>query len=1502
MGSVLVDIAVGVFNIIRFFFAVLSFALGLASMAVPWRIAPGVATLGGTKNINDWIVRNWGMLLLSILDVITIVPFCVTLCTWRNWQMVRGMWKKWDDRCLAKGFLHYNFDIRGKIWKYFLRFLSDIPFIIMTIISTVMVWRAPIFYAHLAKGVREKASASERRTQIMLDTIIGIADIILVPVGLLILLTCYRVKETYNKVKGVDCDTTDLEDTLAMVCKQRTEVLKQGAFIFVDAFHLLLLLVTCVLLIRIPAVYRDIRTESSINSKVFGKISRRNFLLSFRELLALVLYIIMFPFIYRFYLALSSALEKCADQADPRPHCQITKVVPEFLQKGFKLHIEGHKTPDLPAFTKTRLFVRDDALWKNVSNTMGSTVATIAKGFLPYKVTINNEDFVENKVDFKTTIHFDIKASKKGIVKGIRKIGESTVGRFDIEWGKCAGTLMSLKFRLGSLCDCANDDTPEADRELELHEQYEPSLDVRDTTSAAIFLVSKPIPGALFCDTMAAPAFIQFLNFLTDIIALVLFILIHLVPWRAYTMYRSMSLSTEQQDRFVVAKTIKKLNKALRETEAELETSYTMVDDKVKNRRLAPYSQYGYYWYHSYMNDDGNCRSHADFCRFMRYLIKGHDKLVKLGCSEAAKEMRMYILSLLRSHCSHILQAWEKARYVGTLLSDKEETKSSIWARFGFGTGETANLDSLCSWLTNLRDAMGVKKEEDPEVFLVDPSGECTQLSVQMAYKEAMRIKEREKTTRDNIRSALSSIVTDIEASYPSISCKGIKPSKKAIYIAVKDFATDLAALICILLVVCTLYRIPVLVRSLRDSYSFHHTAFTNAMEIPMDLLYLLKALFVFAGIRNIISFPVAVFEYTLQCRTYEAARKVVDYYFELVVYDWLQLLGRIFSCESLKWIFGGVGVGFLTPGVLVEALILRGDSVACCSGVIIVLTSGWLYGWAGASVAKLLPDGQRELSFGLYYGVLAALMLAYFLSTALSSSELKSSVRVTHSRFVRPNWFNSLQFIYAFMEGLWAVALVGRLYPESDLHAFFRAVLLDFDASDGYPLGTYIAIVAIGAYYVLVALPIIVMALNMSTKICEYNSWVFFMGLLSQGLQLLIVFNATNVLFCDETEGYEGGTFAPFGDVIHCYYDTKHITLAALSMLGFAFYSLTTIMKIPEYTTSYSTMLDIVFVELYESLVRFGIMCIGVMAVVLRHYNDATVAAVLAGLVWCTMWTLFYPSLFSATSHVCSVQLFTVWRIACYAMAAASVVAIRVNQSSGSAVTFSVFAVLLAGVAAGFAWKMMQMYKEDIVGLEVTPEQVQQDLRALHKAMREKGALASGLSDAAWEGMVQGNTRASPLALCLMQLEHHARLSHLHAVFLSTRAEWYTGLWKLVDDDDMRRDFMYKLRYKDFDDEFFWACNCCCDDDHDYRETNKRLVDSVEDISTLNTYLQRFKNSIISDSEVAADDDDDDDESKAEHDDQAYEIQDEGGAGMVRGHSEEMAPAAAADDGDAAV
>eukprot|EP01064_Diplonema_japonicum_P026912 TRINITY_DN3851_c2_g1_i1.p1 TRINITY_DN3851_c2_g1~~TRINITY_DN3851_c2_g1_i1.p1 ORF type:complete len:1492 (+),score=343.43 TRINITY_DN3851_c2_g1_i1:58-4533(+) len=1436
--NVLVEIAKGVFLILRIFFALLSTIVGLASFIVPWRIVPGILTMADSENhdLNEWIICMWGLFMFTIFEIFSLIVFVLTLFTWRNVRMVRKIRKKWKNTCISDLSLHYNYKTRLAVWGQFFSFIRDIPFFIMILLSTAMIWRAPFFYDHLISGWKKGVSGDKRREQIFVDTMIGIADIFLIPVGLLVLLTGYRVRETIQKVKDVDDDTRfqadDFGDELRRFLYRRLVVLVQGGLVVCDFFHLLLLIVACLLVIRLPAIYKALK-NMPCESSAFWTICRTNFMFAFRELFALLCYVIMLPFIYRFYLALSKALERCAKQADPRPHCHVTAVVPEFLNKGFKLHITGTKTPDLCSFSNTKIFARDPALWKIVEDKMGSAVATIGKGFLPFKVAVDDKDFEEGKTEFSTTVHFDIKAGKKGIVNGINKIGGMVETKVDVEFGKHEGTLMSMKFRLGSLAEAANDENPGTELDLfEVNDDY----DVTDTTSAEILRDAKPIPGELFCDTMAVPAFIEFAYFLSDILALILFLLIHLVPWRAYTMYRSMSLSKEQLQLFLAAKEVKKLRKTLDATEKEIEKSYQMIDTKVKSGMFHTYRVF--YWYNTYTYGDNMCEDHKWFVSFVQGIIDTVMKLEKLGSADAAKELRQYALSALTSHYVHIQACREQARFMMSFDPIVKTNVKYYMTNYTFdGAGE---------WVISLRNQLGVTSFQDPAGTQAKDRAPASQLSVQQAYAESQRVKAHEVKARENSRSALTDITTRLAAELPGLSCK-VKPSKKAVFVAVKEFAVDVAAVFCVLFVVLTLYRIPVLWRTMRKTYSFHRTAFSNALEIPYDFLYLLKSIIIILCIRNMFSFPACVLEYTLQERTYEAARKVVDYFFNMAVGDILSLLFRIFSCESLKWVVGGIAVGFFTPGVLVEHLIFGSDSAGCFSGLIVVIVSGWLYGWSGAIVGSLLPDGKTALSFGLYYGVLGGVLLVFLLVSALSSSEIKESVRLTHSRFLRLNWFNGLQMLYAAIEALWAVALVGRLFPSSDLYSFFRAVLLDIDASDGYPLGVYVTMGAMGAYYILVALPIIVMALSSETTIYKHNSWVFCMGLLSQGMQLLITFNLTQLLFCDSRDGFEGGVLTPFSDTIHCYYDTKHITLAAFSTLGFSFYSLTTVMKIPEYTTSHSTMLDIIFVELYEALIRFGIVVMGVLAVATRDSIDATVGVTIGGMLWCIGWTLCYPYVFNV-DHVCSVRMYTMWRTACYSMAAASIIALRVNKDSSSIVTFVIFAVLLAGIAAVFIWKMYNMYHEAVIGLEVTPEQVQQDLHSLHGLMVSKGSLARGLSHGQWEAMVSGNTRASKLALCVMQLEHHTKLSHMHPVFLTQRFEWYKDMWQLVDDDDVRRDFYYRLRDSWYFYEFFWGCGC---DASPPTASNARIVDSVQDISTLNTLLQRFKNGLVGDDDI---------------------------------------------------
>ena len=547
---------------IRLLAAAVSFPFGVVGTLPPWRLRTGLrqwARAAGEssfgKMLNRFTAKNAAMFLVFILDALTIPVGAVASVTWRSPQMWTDFADEFDsdddDDIL-------DFDRRFVFWKGFVLFITDVPFGLMGMLNTVMVWHAPFFYTHLYREYRRVQADSsgpdfEWRSLVFLETLTGLAEILLLPFGLLIAVTGYRVLPTleswrYVRDRRRSGDRATVVVQVADALMLRAQVLYHGANVLLDFFYLLMAVWTTALVVRVPALVADVR-EAARGSATWRPLIRdvrkavlHNFLRSFRELAGTLAYLVLLPTGYRFLAALTSAREKSGSMADPACHTRLTSAVPEILKRGgVKVHIKGSKPKDL-VFTTAKLYLRGEAFWDKVADSQGAGLTMVGKAFLPFDlcptkagkhVVLKTEDFKEGSTEFETTLHFELQSSKRCILRKVGEIGRDVFATIVVEFGSAHdGTLFDVCSTLGNFVDCS-----EEGRSLPVQPASANTLCISTQSSAE--LRKPPVEGPLFCDVMTAPALLQLVYFLGDLCALVLFVLLHLFPWRAWSLYHS---------------------------------------------------------------------------------------------------------------------------------------------------------------------------------------------------------------------------------------------------------------------------------------------------------------------------------------------------------------------------------------------------------------------------------------------------------------------------------------------------------------------------------------------------------------------------------------------------------------------------------------------------------------------------------------------------------------------------------------------------------------------------------------------------------------------------------------------------------------------------------------------------------------------------------------------------------------------------------------------------
>eukprot|EP01060_Flectonema_neradi_P036370 TRINITY_DN6976_c0_g3_i2.p1 TRINITY_DN6976_c0_g3~~TRINITY_DN6976_c0_g3_i2.p1 ORF type:complete len:1544 (+),score=194.48 TRINITY_DN6976_c0_g3_i2:62-4693(+) len=1456
LGGLLVNLAKGILWVLRIILAAVSFVLGLCSCFVPWRIPSLTHYCKDVKNINDFTVVGFCLMGCSLLDVLTSILFVLTLPTWR----MPRMFSKFKNHCEFPGSI-YKPHNREAVLTSFGYFLSDLPFIFMAILTHIAFWRIILLWGkirhspdewknsvwdvfkiavtdipcgivaillvlipwRLRKAIRltNKKSDDEYawKKVVLIQFAKGLTELILVPFMIPVLLTGYRVKNTWNLLKKLQ--DTDEEDSSER-CDIKLSIMREGCMVFIDFGCLILVILTVFMVLRISALIHFFRNkEPGKPLEQPRKEILRNFLLSFRELLALLVYFVLLACPYRFWFAFSSTKDASSSAADPRPHTVVSTMRVEYPSEGgIKIHLCGTKLANLQ-FKTAKLYIKGDDFWKALGG-----MSTIAKTFLPLKLgadVLKVEDFCTQDTEFETTLHFKV-AKEKVFRKHITEtVGSSQSLHIAVEFDNQSGTLFDLTFVLGELLR-GPEHSVTVSQPVFLFDSSQ--------TSDALRSAAKKVPGQLVCDVMAMPAFIQFGFMLVDFLALFLFIALHLVPTRVYTLYRRILLGNAEaiaRDKLIAARN--KLAKALRRRPMALGSASQIIDKRAKDCNLGCFritdshdNGFSYYYYRPYYS--GEEKNKPEIYHFVKELNKATASISSLQLEEAT--------SLLKAFEAFTTATTTAMSYYAVSVAEHYRlTHGSKCVFTGSDTTTARNLDSILSQLWSCDDRL--------ELDVVSKGGKntlrtkATTFTAQRAYLDYVKA----QTTADETFSALLKEL-DKPISAGSLSCKRFSPPavKSEVFRTTKEFGMDVAALLAAILVACTVYRLPVMLKELYNCRSgeVRKTIYSNLGEIPIDFLYLLKALVVIAFLRNAIPMLTDVLQQGTEKKSFAACRRVVDHYLYLTAYDIHLLLAFVLCWNTIAWGMGCAVFGFLLPGVMFTWVLFGKPGEGCCETLSVLLGTAWFYGFPIVAGVTLLGDGNQTAVFGAIFGVLA-LFLFIFTVSWIRTTEAEE-LEIVHGIFLRWNWFNGLQFAYTTVECIQMVGLLVLSYYKdgsTDLsdfvYDFFKASLVYFPEEG--TMSITIALCLAMTFYFVAAVPVTALAVESNAQIVTHNGWVFLMELLSQGCLPLIIYQLTDYVMCEPAEFCWSG---------------EHRRLGTFTLLVLVFYIIASYAKPPEYTTSHCNLLDCVFVEGYAQVAKYSLIGVTIVSVALRDNTSMVFVAVAIHCVWTLFWTMAYPRVFSV-SRVCSSDFYTWFKIVGYS---AVLIVCSFIQHGIAGLAISGGVVL---ISCAISYKFGFAHDDD---MRRSPEQLQSDLLTLYEDLKTNDCLAKSFTESKkWKGSVKGCIRVSQLAGLIVQLEESILYQHLDPMFLTMRPGWKSSLSKYITSEDTRGyfdddDYYYGYYWWDPCLHFFLGFLCCWRSMTGFSsscggtdELNDKVANTPEAFADLHTKFQQLRNGV---------------------------------------------------------
>eukprot|EP00756_Hemistasia_phaeocysticola_P039361 Hpha_TRINITY_DN16810_c2_g1::TRINITY_DN16810_c2_g1_i2::g.150800::m.150800 len=1315
----------------------------------------------------------------------------------------------------------------------------------MLVLTTVMVWRAPFSWKRLIRNQRAGSDPWHKtgcRALIFEEFLKGITDVFSIPFLLLIYGTCYRVSFLHHEKHEEDINNTD-EHT--RVLRKKLVEARHALLVIFDAFFAVFALLGALTLIRIQPMVSEWREIKEERDDWSVAAQRRRWalmqpFLGVRDWLAVLGFLVLLCSVYRGVNAVQKLREKCSNQADPSPHVRLTSVIPEFPRKGFKMHIEGVKTPDLE-FKKAALYLRDERFWEVVQGLFPSLTG-FAKMMLPYQLVpgvLNPEAFRAGETDVSTTLHWDIPAAKDTIRGMLKDLGSAVVP-VEVEFDGHKGMLFTLHVRADEVLRCADQECS-----VNLDHQFSPGA-----TSAGMFAKAVPVPGAPLFTVLWQVVLLEFGMLMADVLAAVLFLLLHLIPWRTYHMYTRMREDAATRDaRKAIAAADAVLEWGQKRREV-INLTLSRLERRIKNREVpVPADKdesYPLLYRHNYFDTSQvfivTSQGNGDAREFVDTVTDLLDKSKCLDPGEAGDAVRCIVRNDVRTVTVHWAAAYAHLTHAG--VHSQRDVDATELAKDNFPLAH-----QLAGKLELTVDSLFLPPQhaaEDAD-FAAPAAPADPESTVDPMYNQAFAARRQLEAST---ASCMRQVAAAKEKSKAAITCagqchggQGFSHARSVIYKEVVEFGYDVLAVVSTVLVFVSVYRTYTLLHTMCDSKDRRKTAVWNLGQVFVDVTYLVRFVLIIVALRHALHMPLDLVGWVVEQRSFRAARQVISFYFAAVVQDIMQMLSFLFAWRFFKTTLACAVFGVFSPAFLLDHVILASEGSKCAAGFVLIAGTALMWGLPFL-VAYGIAPGSASSGLGLFYGVLGVLCLAS-LGTALRLQDSRvAGVTGVVARYVRLGWFNLMQYLYIVLECAFLVAAVYREAPlatpwREEVQKASQYLLLDFGqdwVTGGVRFGFWAAVAVVGAWYLIGSIPVV------TTRILpevfdgrddesSSQAWVFVMGLLGKGVFLVVLWNLAAIMNCSNQDECWSGTHQKYG---------------VLALLCTLLYVTTTNARIPLYSDKKCTVMDVRFVELYEAGLGTvtGAAITGAAFMSLGGYGTSEVAwVVLSAGVFGVLWTALYPV------SVCSVRTVAVWKALGYASVALSAGAALYADSSGSEpdtvsrVFFVASFALPLAVSIGNSIVVRCVRPEE--SAEVTPEELQGELIRTAAALQAVGALSPQFRLSTFRRQVRSSIRASPLALQAMKLEDAARSYVLRNVFLGSRSSWYQKMWKLVQPHDDQRDFSRHLMSWE---EAWWEmyCDCFCDCGHNKRDRREEPeVHEQKDMQVLQELIQSFANGI---------------------------------------------------------
>lgn len=706
-------------------------------------------------------------------------------------------------------------------------------------------------------------------------------------------------------------------------------------------------------------------------------------------------------------------------------------------------------------------------------------------------------------------------------------------------------------------------------------------------------------------------------------------------------------------------------------------------------------------------------------------------------------------------------------------------------------------------------------------------------------------------------------------------------------------FILDVLALIAFLIVCATGYRTFSVVRDVTKAATGtarRTLCLEHLLQLPVDLLYLLKFLLVLLTIRGIAAMPSHLLISMLTDPSFATLRRVIDHHIAVAGATLKHAAGFILSCDTVKFIVATVCFGLLAPCVTLEGAfreILTApapdserhsptsdrkeeepprEPKKCALALTVLFALFWVIAVPCIAAYAIGRDVNAANAAIVYYAFMGAVCLLGVVAAVWTRHPTCVSLLRDEIMHVKPTVQNISAYAAIVLEGAFlAAACIGAItitaLPEAGVAPHSGERLLDTSrylfmvfgqdwAAAHLPFGTYFTIVLVFVHFVLAAMPVVVgrmLEWEDPKRITHNRTWMTAMLVLGQYALLLVARNVAVMLACDPTTGRMAASPA-----VECWSGT-HIHLATLLMVIFTVYLPSALVRNVSFEERHCGWIDVAYPELYKMLVNNAATIAVTASALLWRFPRAAIAIVGVCALWNAVWTALYSRVFNSDEGlVCSVRALGVYRLAMYVgVLLTSIVAMiaQVAQPGGVVPYVLLFVPMLLAwiVSVGYSLWLERQWPADN-GLEAAKNQ----LLDVELALCDAGAMHSSWAPVrnVWVGIVRAATRASVVTRSALDVQRAASSLAFSEVFAAARHRWVTDALAAVEDCDVGQGVhLAPPTGRDAaNPSFGWQC--CPDDgaaaayvetiaaDHVGRSERDAVAEALRVVTTLNNAL----------------------------------------------------------------